>query len=415
MTVFTQNAARVLILKIPKCFASRWTTSTKLKLPRMGSFTSATKILNDDCQDNDVQLPERLSRLELLEHCSKALFHLPSLVKRSLKYRDFTNYDLNKGILQLSSISEICSDFISGPQNVRVLQWNILSQSLGVMHDNFVFCPDEALEWKTRRYRIIEEIISYCPDVICLQEVDHFNFLKTVLGTQGYKGMFFPKPDSPCLYINGNNGPDGCAIFYREDKFDLVRMESRILEVWRVQSNQVALVAILRIRETGQEICVSTTHLKAKTGALLSTLRNEQGKDLLEFVKVQAENRPLILCGDFNAEPSEPIYMTVLKHNDLKLASAYANLKSGFENEITTSGEREPPYTTWKVRAEGEACHTLDYIFYSRDKFMVNSVLEFPSGDEIGEGRVPSLSYPSDHFSLLCDFRINDNSTSENI
>lgn len=116
---------------------------------RMGSFTSATKILNDDCQDNDVQLPERLSRLELLEHCSKALFHLPSLVKRSLKYRDFTNYDLNKGILQLSSISEskcssfftwmkysfltffslaVCSDFISGPQNVRVLQWNILSQ-----------------------------------------------------------------------------------------------------------------------------------------------------------------------------------------------------------------------------------------------------------------------------------------------
>jgi nocturnin len=70
--------------------------------------------------------------------------------------------------------------------------------------------------------------------------VDHFNFLKTVLGTQGYRGAFFPKPDSPCLYIKGNNGPDGCAIFFREDKFELLKVETRVLEVWRVQSNQVS-------------------------------------------------------------------------------------------------------------------------------------------------------------------------------
>jgi nocturnin len=72
--------------------------------------------------------------------------------------------------------------------------------------------------------------------------VDHFNFLRTVLGTQGYSGMFFPKPDSPCLYIKGNNGPDGCAIFFREEKFELLRTETRVLEVWRVQSNQVSVV-----------------------------------------------------------------------------------------------------------------------------------------------------------------------------
>jgi nocturnin len=75
--------------------------------------------------------------------------------------------------------------------------------------------------------------------IVFEQEVDHFNFLKYVLGTQGYTGVFYPKPDSPCVYISGNNGPDGCAIFYRTNKFDLVNIESRILEIWRVQSNQV--------------------------------------------------------------------------------------------------------------------------------------------------------------------------------
>lgn len=72
-----------------------------------------------------------------------------------------------------------------------------------------------------------------------LQEVDHYNYFQKTLSTQGFKGIFFPKPDSPCIYIKDNNGPDGCAIFYREDKYELVLSANRILEVWRVQSNQV--------------------------------------------------------------------------------------------------------------------------------------------------------------------------------
>lgn len=111
-----------------------------------------------------------------------------------------------------------------------------------------------------------------------LQEVDHYKFLATMLATQNYEGIFFPKPDSPCLYITENNGPDGCALFYKKTKFDLVNYDTRVLEVWRVQSNQVTITANLRVIETGKEICVCTTHLKARNGALLAKLRNEQGK-----------------------------------------------------------------------------------------------------------------------------------------
>lgn len=99
-----------------------------------------------------------------------------------------------------------------------------------------------------------------------------------MLATQNYEGIFYPKPDSPCLYITENNGPDGCALFYKKTKFELINYDTRILEVWRVQSNQVTISANLRIIETGKEICVCTTHLKARNGALLAKLRNEQGK-----------------------------------------------------------------------------------------------------------------------------------------
>ncbi|KAJ8867420.1 hypothetical protein PR048_031221 [Dryococelus australis] len=378
----------------------------------MGSFTSAPKILNDDTQDADLHFPNKMSRDELLDSCRRELGSLPALVKRSFHRTDRQFGDITTGVrlLHWNVISKGCDEAVSSPNNIRVLQWNLLSQALGQMNDNFVCCPDEALEWKTRRFHIVEEIVEYNPDVICLQEVDHFSFLKTILATQGYEGMFFPKPDSPCLYIKGNNGPDGCAIFYRKDKFELLKMETRVLEVWRVQSNQVAIAALLRVRETGCEVCVVTTHLKARNGALLSTLRNEQGKDLLEFVSKHCGGRPVILCGDFNAEPTEPIYHTVLTNRQLRLASAYTMLarNSDHDNNDDTLGALEPPYTTWKIREEGEVCHTIDYVFYTSDSFSVDAVLNLPSGEDIGEGRVPSFSYPSDHFSLVCDLRFTD-------
>ncbi|CAH0545835.1 unnamed protein product [Brassicogethes aeneus] len=375
---------------------------------KMGSFSSAPKILNDDIQDNDLVLPKNISRNELLQHCQKQIRVGHPIFKRHFKKVDGHNgQDYGFKFRKLNAVTKGCSDYITNPNSLRVFQWNILSQALGQMNDHFEKCPDEALEWNHRKFYIIEEIVEYCPDVICLQEVDHFNFIKNILKTQGYTGLFFPKPDSPCMYIHGNNGPDGCAIFYRTDKFELINSESRILEIWRVQSNQVALLVNLKIKETGQEVCITTTHLKARKGALLSTLRNEQGKDLLNFVAENSGHRPVVLCGDFNAEPVEPVYSTIINSQNLEISSAYADCN----NSNIGSAEREPPYTTWKIRDEGEICHTIDYIFYTKNNLEVESVLEFPTGEEIGENRIPSFSYPSDHFSLVADLKIGVNQT----
>ena len=68
---------------------------------------------------------------------------------------------------------------------------------------------------------------------------------------------------------------------------------------------------------------MATTHLKARNGALLSTLRNEQGKDILDFISRHVKGKegqqqqqddqslPVIVTGDFNAEPTEPVYETM--------------------------------------------------------------------------------------------------------
>ena len=67
---------------------------------------------------------------------------------------------------------------------------------------------------------------------------------------------------------------------------------------------------------------------------------------------------------------------------------------------------KEAEYTTWKFRDDGEHIQTLDYIFYSPDQMKVDSVLQMPTGEQIGENRLPSFNYASDHFSLLADLRL---------
>ncbi|XP_025413522.1 nocturnin isoform X2 [Sipha flava] len=350
--------------------------STMLKYIWMGSFTSSTKIDNEDSQDKDLVFNSEVTYQQLLDYCRT---HNDQCTFSQLIKRTF------------STVSHDPHSIEGNP--IRVLQWNVLSQALGQNNDKFDSCPLEALEWKRRRCHMLEEILRHNPDIICLQEVDHFDFLSRALATQSYSGLFVPKPDSPCVYIKDNNGPDGCAIFYKNNKFDLLDKQEKILQVWTVHSNQVSLLLVLKDKCTEKELCISTTHLKARKGALLSTLRNEQGKDLLEFISSHALDRPTIICGDFNAEPTEPVYNTMCSCPALPLDSAYK-----------VSGS-EPPFTSWKIRGgEGEVMQTIDYMFYTKHKLTVSSILNMPLEKDIGDNRVPSMSYPSDHFSLVSDF-----------
>lgn len=446
------------------CVFSTRRFKTLLLIPRMGSFTSAPQIKNVDCQDDKLEISDGMCIPDLIEYCRFMRGEdRPQLVKRKFLRPDERaaaglQRDLTDGfrMLKLDAISKTCSEptkAAAGSAQLRIFQWNMLSQTLGMHNDGFVRCPVEALTWECRRYQVIQEIVQNDPDIICLQEVDHFKFLQKILATQNYEGVFFPKPDSPCLYINDNNGPDGCAVFYKKDRLELLNHFTRILEVWRVQSNQVAIAALFRTRDTNQEICVTTTHLKARKGALLSKLRNEQGKDLLYFIDGVANKRPVILCGDFNAEPIEPVYSTVLNYKPLELGSAYSDLLAQEFPQLAQENDRnvvnmvpvtqhrtsidsnhsveddcslsctertkaelsaasEPPYTTWKIREEGEVCHTIDYVFYSKDQITVKNCLMFPSGDEISPDRTPCYQYPSDHFSLVCDFELQSTSSS---
>lgn len=331
---------------------------------------------------------------QLLRECEEALQRRPARPHRDLVYPN--------------SMAP-CHHMRSPP--IRVMQWNILAQALGEGKDGFVRCPLDALKWQERKYLILEEILTYRPDIVCLQEVDHYyDTFQPIMASLGYQGSFMAKPWSPCLDVEQNNGPDGCALFYRRSRFSLQATAHLRLSAMMLPTNQVAIVQTLNCQATGQQLCVAVTHLKARSG--WERLRSAQGADLLQSLRSITSGRgsnnqsqavprsiPLVVCGDFNAEPSEDVYRR-FSSSPLGLNSAYKLLSS--------DGETEPAYTTWKIRPSGESCSTLDYIWYSHDALSVECLLDIPTEEQIGPDRLPSYHYPSDHLSLLCDVRFRE-------
>ena len=236
-------------------------------------------------------------------------------------------------------------------------------------------------------------------DVICLEEVDHFeDVFKPLFEELGYDGLFYPKKESPCLRNPKNSGPDGVALFYRRHKLSLVEARTKYLEnIEKQESNQPALLCILRDEANEKNICFAVTHFKAKKG--FEELRSVQAKSLLKHIEelkrdVDSESA-VIICGDFNGVPSEKFYELMENNNGKSLQSAYKE----------AMGE-EPSFTTWKIRQNVVTKHTIDYIWFSHDIFSVVSYLKLPEEGDVPEYGFPSFKSPSDHVALCCNFTL---------
>eukprot|EP00795_Rhopilema_esculentum_P000578 gene578-10266_t len=324
---------------------------------------------------------------EKLRLCRRELKGYPELISRS-----FVNVDKSNRESADEGRTNNC---------FKVMQYNILADALGTGAGNFEKVPKDCLPWSFRKHRIIEQILHLDPDVVCLEEVDHFHdVFQPLFEELDFSGFFFPKKDSPCLRTPDNNGPDGVAIFYRKSKFSLIEIDSRYLNNTEKQpSNQPVLICMLQSKQSEKCVCFAATHFKAKKG--FEELRAVQAKSCLHFIeefrkKVSPESA-VILCGDFNGAPSEKFYEILENHCGKYLQSAY---KEANGKELT--------YTTWKIRQDNETKHTIDYIWFSHEQLKVVSFLDLPVEDDVPESRFPSFSCPSDHLPLCCEFSFKD-------
>uniref|UniRef100_A0A671WL21 poly(A)-specific ribonuclease n=1 Tax=Sparus aurata TaxID=8175 RepID=A0A671WL21_SPAAU len=147
-----------------------------------------------------------------------------------------------------------------------VMCYNVLCDKYAT-RQLYGYCPSWALNWEYRKKNIMQEIMGCNADIISLQEVEteqYYNFFLPELKEQGYDGFFSPKSRARTMSEVDRKHVDGCAIFYKTEKFSAVQKHT-------VEFNQLAMA-----NSEGSEAMLNRVMTKDNIGvAVLLEVRKE--------------------------------------------------------------------------------------------------------------------------------------------
>jgi protein angel len=223
---------------------------------------------------------------------------------------------------------------------------------------------------------LVQYVSRLKADVLCLQEVEAETFvaLRTFLAQLEYGAQYARK---------NARQPEGCAIFYRENVFEL--LSTRVIAYAdgggvAPDTGNIALCALFR--SAGGILGVINTHL---TWDPPSTARNaqmgpRQTRQLLtEYEKSVSDARGWIIAGDFNVTPDSEIINAVERAG---LTYAHRGLTDVFTCNVNSNARM------------------IDYIFNSST---LASVAQLPVAID-NNTILPSAEQPSDHVPLMAKF-----------
>lgn len=233
--------------------------------------------------------------------------------------------------------------------------FNIMS--FNIRYDN----PEDSLNnWKYRKEIAAQIIKDQNIDIVGTQEVLH-NQLEDLL---------HQLPDYKALGVGRDDGvEDGeySALFYNSTRFDAEKVGYFWLSEnpdtvgkpgWDGACNRMATWAVLKDKTTGKQLFAINTHLDH-----IGKIARQEGVTLL--IKRASEignGMPIIITGDFNAEPESDVIQHVLDtKNPIQMNDSHLVAKVQGKNE---EGE-------WTFHGFGEVPteqrEYIDYIFVSKD------------------------------------------------
>lgn len=231
--------------------------------------------------------------------------------------------------------------------------------------------------WFYRAELIRNNLSEVSLDIVGFQEVTwlHYDYLKDIL--QGY--------DSVITYRDDTLMSEGCPIFYRSDRFELIDKGSfwlsetpeKMSKDWGAACYRICSYVILKENTTDKEIVVFNTHLdhvsdEARVNGIAVVLDK-----IKEF-----GGKPSILMGDLNAEPDSVTYNSAVENFDDAQTVA----------SVTMDGAT---YQAWGTKLEKPR---IDYFMVSKTGIKVNQyrVLQNTYDD----------TYPSDHFPIYINIEL---------
>ncbi|RDX80567.1 Carbon catabolite repressor protein 4-like 3 [Mucuna pruriens] len=202
---------------------------------------------------------------------------------------------------------------LASPERFSVASYNILGNRNASQHsDLYVNVPSRYINWDRRKRVICDELFGWDPDVICLQEVDKYFELSDIMVKAGYAGSYKRRT---------GDSVDGCAMFWKADKFRLLEGESIQFKDIGLRDNVAQLsvfeLVILCISNfiLYRQMCESYSRrlLVGNIHVLYNPNKGEVKLGQIRFLSSRAQNlsekwgnAPVVLAGDFNSTPQVP-------------------------------------------------------------------------------------------------------------
>jgi endonuclease/exonuclease/phosphatase family metal-dependent hydrolase len=258
------------------------------------------------------------------------------------------------------------------------------TSEITVMSSNVrCFSPTDYFKksWFYRAKLIRDDINEVKPDIIGFQEVTwmHYGYLQDVM--EGY--------DSVITYRDKFILSEGCPIFYREDKFELIDKGSfwlsetpeKMSKDWGAACYRITSYVILKVKATGKELVVFNTHLDHVS----DEARIKGINVVLDKIK-EFGGKPSIIMGDFNAYVGSPTINAAYESFNDAHNVADINLQAG---------QKEATYQNWGTKLNNKR---IDFFMVSKTGIDVNT---FDVLDRTHDG-----VYASDHFPIYIEIEL---------
>lgn len=349
-----------------------------------------------------------------------------------------------------------------------VMSYNVLCDKYAT-RQVYGYCPTWALAWDYRKATLLKEIQDASADIIALQEVEtdqYFSFFYPEMSRLGYEGIFSPKSRARTMGEHDRKFVDGCAIFFHKSKFS--KMEDYLIEFNQLAMahaegsesmlnrvmlrDNIGIAILLEVKPPSgshmlpQHILVANAHIhwdpEFADVKLIQTvmLMNE-----LDSIVMRAQSEkgigfktavpgtpgvPVVACGDLNSLPDSSVVQYLINgripidHTDLRdhgyegfLARFSASVRPGMRSplgkpELVHQFNLDHAYSKSQMMYSNythDFKGIIDYIYFSSDFLTTTGLLGTVSVDWLKQCKVigcPNPHFPSDHFSLLCEFEL---------
>ncbi|CAN6604988.1 RNA exonuclease Ngl2p [Trichomonascus vanleenenianus] len=391
----------------------------------------------------DFVTPEYIAEMRALREAKKKL--KASTTEKPEEEEDISKSYITRPMLKLPGASPG-----ENGKTFKIMTYNALAQCL-IRRDLF---PDngDALKWKWRGKALASEIEHYCPDILCMQEVDK----------DKAESFFAPELDKIGMATEFRTPEDknhGNIIAYKKDLFELDQevfinydeIATEKVPLLTVTKNSGMIVA-LRFKDAPTKgVFVGTTHMFWHPyGSYERTRQLAVFLDkAIEFKKTSGFDWPVFLAGDFNSECFDTPYLSattrpaklddaaakilvdsldyfaqpgskeksdalveLFNRQSHKAISLYNSYKLVHPENVHPKGSGEPIFSNWAHTWRG----LLDYIFvlqptpepvsegYVATEVKLLELLRMPMPDEMGpepSGQPRVGQFPSDHLCLM--------------